>query len=141
MGEISKKMWMTCMSHPDHRAVGRSLEVAMKWSPFLPMEVRLDTHSSDGEWLFGRDLLIAGMESQAGDPELNDVWISPWGELEIRVVLVTSEFWAAFVFARSEVQKFIDATVEQIAPADEEPLWIDWDVLARTLLADDGAGA
>lgn len=112
---------------PEHGAV--PLVASMCYSADDPYAIRMSFHvgaDEPVEWIFARELLAAGLESHAGEGDVQ-VWPSEDRGLEVLNLALSSPFGEAhFEAPRSATSAFLSRTFEMIAAgAESEFLDVD----------------
>lgn len=120
----------------DDRAV--AVPATLSYSRDLPYAVTATFHTADGDiaWVFGRDLLCAGVETPSGDGDVA-VWPSVVDGHEVICLSLSSPTGSALLEAEvAAVEEFLDLAYTAV-PAGTEGEHLDLDAELAALLSDD----
>lgn len=113
------------------------VDAALSYRPSDPYAVTAVFHADDNSpvtWTFGRDLLAAGLAEPSGEGDVG-VWPSSAGGVAVVCVSLSSPSGRALLEAsRADVEAFLSATYELVAPG-EESAHCDLDDTLERLLA------
>ncbi|WP_340687948.1 SsgA family sporulation/cell division regulator [Amycolatopsis coloradensis] len=112
------------------------LDVKLDYDTSDPFAVRacfLRDTPNEIDWLFSRELLVAGMIVPSGE---GDVRISPTASdtATVQIDLKTPDGAATFTVAAEDLKGFLDCS-EAIVPRGEETLWVDFDFELHRLVS------
>ncbi|MBC2933572.1 SsgA family sporulation/cell division regulator [Nocardioides sp. zg-1228] len=134
LSDVALDITVECI---DDRGIRHEIDTVLSYAGSDPFAVAMTFVTSDGNlvWTFGRDLLIRGAESPAGD---GDVHVSPASSLSGRAMVsieLSSPDGHLVLLARaSDVLDFLARTIAVIAPGAESDSF-DADLLISQLLA------
>lgn len=122
-----------CLVVPDADAV--PLPVSLRYAAADPYAVTVAFRGDDVsvEWVFARDLLLAGLNSPCGYGDVH-IWPgSRQGQHLVFVSLTSPDGQAVLEADRDDVHRFLDETAEVVPPGQEDQ-FIDLDAEIALLL-------
>ncbi len=119
---------------PEHTAV--PLVASLSYRGDDPYAVRMAFHvgmDEPVEWIFARELLVAGPEAGSGDGDVQ-VWPAPGTDGEVLNIALSSPFGQAlFEAPAAAIAEFVQRTY-QIVPAGREGEFVDLESELKELL-------
>lgn len=119
---------------PDADAV--SLPVALRYAARDPYAVVVAFRGEDVsvEWVFGRDLLLTGLDAPCGDGDVQ-IWPGAGADADLIFISLSSPDGRAVLEAyRDDLRDFLDRTIRLVPPGLEND-FVDLDAEISTLLA------
>ena len=112
----------------------------LSYSVSDPFAVSAEFRSTEGSvtWVFGRELLMQGLHGPAGDGDIRITPVHAPSQSKLRLSLSSPHGQAVMEGALSDVQDFIDATL-QLLPEGFEWQHLNFDNGLSELLNDDAA--
>lgn len=134
LSDVALDITVECV---DDRGIRHEIDTVLSYAASDPFAVAMTFVTSGGNlvWTFGRDLLLRGTETPAGD---GDVHVAPAigvdGRAMVSIELSSPDGHLVLLARSSDIDAFIARTVAVVAPGTESESF-DADLLISQLLA------
>ena len=133
LSDVALDITVECL---DERGIRHEIDTVLSYAASDPFAVAMTFVTSDGSlvWTFGRDLLLRGTETPAGE---GDVHVAPAigisGRAMVSIELSSPDGHLVLLASSADVQDFLARSVAVVAPGTESD-YFDVDMLINQVL-------